>query len=37
MTAPYLDPDAFDEARLNGLAGLRQRQGIGTLGERSTL
>lgn len=19
MTAPYLDPDAFDEARLNGL------------------
>ena len=35
MTAPYLDPDAFDEARLNGLAGLRQRQGIGTLGERS--
>lgn len=35
MTAPYLDPAAFDEARLNGLAGLRQRQGIGTLGERS--
>lgn len=35
MTAPYLDPAAFAEARLNGLTRLQQRQGIGTLGERS--